>query len=138
MKYITKLTPEEKTTLTEAYQNHPCARVRLRAHALLLNNRGFLVIRIRDLFSVRHQTVSAWLNAWESEGIIGLYDQPRSGRPQILTPEEQERFLAYAKEKPRQTKAAAARVEQETGKQASIDTYNRIIRNQARAESALA
>lgn len=134
MKYITPLTPEEKDTLNEAYLKHPCARVRQRAHAVLLNDRKYLISQLRQLFDVRHQTVSAWLKAWETDGLIGLYDDPRSGRPAILTADEQSNLLSYWEENAKQTKAAAARLQAETGKEASLHTFRRILRKMAKHE----
>jgi transposase len=103
----------------------------------LLNNRQYLVTHLRELFEVRHQTVSSWLVAWETYGLMGLYDNPRSGRPPILTADEQNRFLSYWEGNSLQTKAAIARLQAETGKEASIDTFKRVLKKMAR-EGAVA
>ncbi|MDP2903063.1 MAG: GIY-YIG nuclease family protein [Methylovulum sp.] len=76
MKFITKLTLEEKLTLTEAHRNHPSFCIRQRAHALLLNDRGYLIPRLGELLEVQHETVNGWLKAWETDGLLGLYDRP--------------------------------------------------------------
>jgi len=128
MKFVAQLTTEEKETLTEAYLHHPNARVRQRAHAILLNNRHYLVTQLRELFEVRHQTVSSWLDAWENYGLMGLYDDPRSGRPPILSESEQSQFFTYLQNDSLQTKAAIARLQEETGKEASIDTFKRVLK----------
>lgn len=36
------------------------------------------------MFSVDRDTVSRWFDEWEKEGLKGLHDQPRSGRPAKL------------------------------------------------------
>jgi len=77
MKQIAPLTEVEQMTLTEAYHHHPTFRVRQRAHALLLNQRGYSMARIRELFEVQHETVSRWVHRWEAEGLVGLFDQER-------------------------------------------------------------
>ena len=128
LKFIAKLTPEEEVTLTEAYHNHPLFRVRQRAHAILLNNRRYVIARLSELFESQHETVSSWLDKWEAEGLIGLYDCPRSGRPARFTVEEQSVFLGYIDENPHQPKAAAARLLEETGKKASLDTFKRVLK----------
>ncbi|WP_254257838.1 helix-turn-helix domain-containing protein [Methylobacter tundripaludum] len=74
LKFIAKLTPEEEVTLTEAYRNHSLFRVRQRAHAILLNNRRYVIARLSELFESQHETVSSWLDKWETEGLIGLLD----------------------------------------------------------------
>ena len=119
MKFIAKLRPEEEATLVEAYRNHPLFRFRQRAHAILLNNRGYVVSRLSELFETQHETVSSWLSKWETEGGIGLYDCPRSGRPTRFTEDEKATFLSYIGENPHQAKAAAARLLEETGKKAN-------------------
>ena len=81
MKFITPFSDEEQLTLHEAYRHHPSFRVRQRAHAVLLNNRGYKKVRLSELFEIRHETVSSWLHQWETDGVVGLFDPPRSGRP---------------------------------------------------------
>ncbi len=114
--------------MTEAYRNHPSFRVRQRAHAILLNNRKYVVARLSELFEAQHETVSSWLDKWENEGLMGIYDCRRSGRPARFTAEEQVKFLNYIDENPHQPKAAAARLQDETGKEASLDTFKRILK----------
>lgn len=128
MKFIATLTPEEWITLTDAYHHHPVFRVRQRAHALLLNARGYKVAQLREWFETRHETVSSWLDRWEAEGITGLFDQPRRGRPATFTEEEAARFIGYIDENPHQPRAAAARLQEETGKEASPDTFKRLLK----------
>ena len=128
MKFITPLTENEQTTLEEAYRNHPSFRSRQRAHALLLNNRRYTIAQMCKLFETRHETISAWVDQWELKGIMGVSDAPRSGRPATYTDEEQSRFLHHLDKNPHQIKAAAAKIEEETGKDAAIDTYKRILK----------
>ena len=115
-------------TLTEAYRNHPLFRVRQRAHAILLNNRRYVVAKLCELFEAQHETVSSWLDKWEAEGLMGIYDCPRSGRPPRLTVDEQAAFLGHIDESPHQPKAAAATLLKETGKEASLETFRRILK----------
>lgn len=87
-----------------------------------------MIARLSELFEAQHETVSSWLDKWETEGLIGLYDCPRSGRPARFTVEEQAAFLGYIDENPHQPKAAAARLLAETGKKASLDTYKQVLK----------
>ena len=106
MKQIAPLTDAEELTLTEAYHNHPIFRVRQRAHALLLNRRGYSMARLRELFEVQHETVSRWLQRWESEGLTGLMDGTRSGCPQKLDDKDVELVMKAIKKNPHQLKMA--------------------------------
>lgn len=135
LKFITRLTLEEEVTLTEAYRNHPSFRVRQRAHAILLNNRRYGVAQLCGLFETQHETVSSWLDKWEAEGVIGIYDGARSGRPARFSEAEQAVFLSYIDENPHQPKAAAARLMEETGKGACPDTFRRVLKKSLRLET---
>lgn len=128
MKFIKPLSEAEQRTLTEAYRNHPVHRVRERAQALLLSSRGYPVVRLSEIFKVEHETASGWIDAWEGEGIVGLFDRPRSGRPRNLTDAEQEMLLAEVEKNPHQLKAAAATVMEKTGKVFSLDSLRFLLR----------
>lgn len=94
----------------------------------MLNNRRYVIAWLSKLFEAQHETVSSWLDKWESEGLMGIYDCPRSGRPARFTAGEQADFLGYIDENPHQPKAAAARLLEGTGKVASLDTFKRILK----------
>lgn len=129
MKFIKPLSKEEQQTLDEAYRNHPTHRVRERAKALLLSSRGYPVVRLSEIFETEHETASGWIDAWEREGIVGLFDRPRSGRPRNLTAEEQEMVLTEVEKNPHQLKAAAANVTEKTGKVFSLDSLRFLLRS---------
>lgn len=128
MKFINPLSDEEQRTLTEAYRNHPSHRVRERAQALLLSSRSYPVVRLSEIFKVEHETASGWIDAWENEGIVGLFDRPRSGRPRTLTEEEQKMFLAEMENNPHQLKAVASKVMEQTNKVFSLDSLRSLLR----------
>ena len=70
-------------------------RARTRAHGLLLSAQGTTIKDIAKTYQVHRVTVSAWITNWEHHGAQSLHDQPRSGRPTLLTPEERDIALAY-------------------------------------------
>ena len=47
---------------------------------------------ISKAISLSRRTVQHWVRRYNDHGIDGLGNQPRSGRPPILTPEEQQRL----------------------------------------------
>lgn len=133
MKFIAPLSDEEETTLNEAHRNHPAPRVRQRAQAILLNARGHTMTALKGLLAVRLETVSSWLTNWEAKGLVGLFDPPRSGRPPRFTAEEVKQFISYIDKNPHQPKTAAARLQEETGKTASPDTFKRMLKKKITA-----
>lgn len=128
MKFVSRLTPAVKLTLKEAQQYHPSSRTRQRAHALLLSNKSYPLAQLTDIFDVHRNTVSQWIDDWEAYGLVGLFDQPKSGRPAILDDEDVKCFRQYIDKNPHQPKSAMAKVEAETGKTASYDTYKRALK----------
>lgn len=126
MKYVSSLSPQQVQVLQDLQHDDTSARVRMRAHSILLSNRKYTINQIAAIYEVYRDTVSGWLDAWEQAGPPGLRDQPRSGRPPQLTPAEQERAIELLKETPRALKTALAKLSQETGKQLSVWTLKRL------------
>ena len=128
MKYIKPLIDAERITLDEALRNHSSARVRARAHAILLSDRRFKINEIARVFKVDRDTASHWLNEWETYGIIGLYDERRSGRPPKLSEAEVEAVKEFIVDEPRSMKTVAAQVGEKLHKKISLDTLKRLAK----------
>jgi transposase len=56
-------------------------RVALRAQMVLLCARGYRVPQIAQIHDCGEDVVRLWLHRYRAEGIAGLADEPRSGRP---------------------------------------------------------
>ncbi len=52
-----------------------------RAHFVLLSHKGFSCTEIGEMLGHAKNTVRRWHERYQAEGICGLLDQPRSGRP---------------------------------------------------------
>lgn len=128
MRYVNALTEAEKVTLEELMKNNNYARVRVRAHAVLLSDRHFKVNDIARIYAVDRDTASRWLSDWETYGLMGLYDEPRCGRPPKLSAHEVAQLNDLLQEDPRSIKRLALRVEQVFHKIVSLDTLKRWAR----------
>ena len=95
---------QEIQTLEEMLKNYPSHAPRIRAHAILLSHAGFPVSMIARVYSVCRQTVSTWIHAWDTVGICGLLDKPRSGRPRILCQGAEVDALTRINQSPRSLK----------------------------------
>lgn len=75
------LTSDEVTTLEACslHARHP--RQRRRAQALLGHHRGQSLNQLATFYAVRYATVHAWVKAWREDGLAGLAEGLRSGRP---------------------------------------------------------
>ena len=79
MVYI-HLTKSQREELS-AVSRQAIGRVALRAHMVLLSDRGFTVPQIAAIHACGQDVVLIWLHRYEQQGVSGLEDAPRSGRP---------------------------------------------------------
>src|SRR5713101_6767609 len=101
VRYVQPLTDEQRELLEKTMKEDTAFRARSRAHSLLLSAAGTPIKIIAKTYQVHRVTVSAWIKKWEHHGAQSLHDQPRSGRPSKLTPDEQALAQQYIKEEPR-------------------------------------
>jgi transposase len=128
MRYVQPLTPEQRELLEKTMKDDASFRARSRAHSLLLSDQGATINDITQTYQVHRVTVSAWITAWEQHGAQGLYDQPRSGRPSKLSPEEQALAKQYLKDEPRSLKRVVERLAQKTAKRISMSSLKRLAK----------
>ncbi len=100
-KFVKTLSDEERKKLIENHQNHPNFRVRHRSHTILLSHQGSTREEIARICRVRRDTVSFWIDAWQEFVFKGLEDNERSGRPPILTVQEQAKAIEIAMRNPK-------------------------------------
>jgi len=122
------LTDEQRELLEKTMQYDGSPRARARAHSLLLSVQGMVINDLAKIYQVDRDTVATWIKKWEQDGEASLHDQPRSGRPPKLTPEEQELAIAYIKEEPRSLKQVVERLVTKTAKRISISALKRLAK----------
>lgn len=127
-RFVSDLTDDEISTLNEMVKNHHSYRVRRRAHAVLLSSERFRIDDIASVCKADRDSVSSWLKAWETEGIMGLYDLPRSGAPPKLTEADIGIIGKFIKEYPNSPKIILAKSIEKTGKNFSMSSLKRIVR----------
>ena len=128
MKFVTPLSKSEQITLQCMRDYHSCRRVRMRAHGIILSHLGYAVQDIAFTFDVCRQTVSSWFDDWDSHGLAGLYDNPRSGRPMALNEQEVDYVMQLTAQEPRSTKKIVASLEEQRGKKVSMSTIKRTLK----------
>jgi transposase len=88
--------------LDELYRSTKLARLRTRAQMILLNvEQGLRATQIAPLVRESERTVQRWLHRYQAEGVQGLYDAPRSGKPGKVTQAYQDQLLASVRLRPR-------------------------------------
>ncbi|OGX84980.1 hypothetical protein BEN47_15595 [Hymenobacter lapidarius] len=78
------MTVAELTALENHSRHAAHHRERRRALAILGHHRGQSLPQLATLFAVRYATVHDWLTRWQGQGLAGLAEGARAGRPPKL------------------------------------------------------
>ncbi len=70
-------------------------RIKERLLMVLLSLEGHRASKIAQIVHRDVDTVLLWLHRWNSSGFLGLHDSPHSGRPSVLTPDEQRQTVDW-------------------------------------------
>ena len=76
-----RMTANQLAAVLDLIESSPCPRVRRRAEAIKCVHDGQPVKQVAEALGVQAKTVYAWLKRFRDEGLDGLYDRPRAGRP---------------------------------------------------------
>ena len=131
MKFVNPLNETEIATLQAMHRYHPSRRARMRAHCILLSHQHYTLHDIAQVYHVSRRRVSVWINRWHDCGLVGLYDQARSGRPPIYSDHEQQHIDRYLQMYPQDVKKIIEEMTHETHKRVSPKTMKRYIKKKA-------
>lgn len=115
--------------LERIYRQSRHHQVRQRAHGLLLIHRGIKVEELPKIFQVSSKTLYNWINKWESEGLVGLYNKPGRGRKPTFNPEQREQIKTWTEEEPRQLKRVGQKIQEQWQINTSKKTIQRILKS---------
>lgn len=93
-RYISDLSESEQGYLQAMVKESIHHRERQRARAILWSHQGQDMESILRLLKVDRDTLSSWFTRWEREGMTGLQDKPRSGRPPANSEAEKKNLRA--------------------------------------------
>jgi len=98
---VRELSEAERSTI-EAWRGTRAGSVRLRDRACIvaLSAQGWWVSDIARIVRVTPQVVRKWITRFNAEGLDGLQDQRRSGRPPTYTAEQIGEVIAVSLLKP--------------------------------------
>lgn len=125
---VDTLCKAELVTLESMRKNHPSQATRVRAHAIVLSNRGYSIQEIADVTAVCRQTVSSWISRWETKGLIELIDKPRSGRPRVLSEAQEQGIIGAIKKQPRKLKQVASELSEQFGIRVTVSKLKRLCK----------
>lgn len=100
---LRELTADERTALEKLARSRT-AETRLveRAQIILAVADGERPSHTAERLQITRKTVYTWIKRFDTNGIDGLYDQPRSGRPATYSPDAVATVIATALSKPQE------------------------------------
>jgi transposase len=125
---IREINPLSFKLLERIYRESRHHQVRQRAHLLILASQGVKGEELMKIFQVSYKTIYNWINRWESEGMVGLYNKPGRGCKRTFNPEQESRIREWARQEPRQLKKVLQKIKEEWEIEVSTETIKRILR----------
>jgi transposase len=100
---LRSLSDDERTTIERlAHSRTAPARQVERAQIIWLALQGLAVAAIAQQLRLHKQTVRDWLKRFNHNGLSGLDDLPRGGKPPTYTPEERAEVIALTLTNPQE------------------------------------
>ena len=128
MRYIKGLSKETLKLLKRIYKFSKFEQVRQISLVIQLSYQGYKIAELMEIFQVSRNTIYNWFNAWDKNGLVGLYDSKGRGRKQKLNIEYQEKIKQWVKENPKNLNIVRDKIYKETGIIISIKTIKIIIK----------
>jgi len=95
--HVRSLSDEERRTIEQrAHSRTAAARQVERAKIIWLAAQGLLVPAIATRLGIHEQTVRDWLKRFNAQGMAGLDDRPRPGKPRTYLSEQRSEVVATA------------------------------------------
>src|SRR5690606_11065970 len=121
-KFASIKSPQQRDELIAIWKNDPHHYTRMRAHAVMLSSEGFEISTLVRIFSVDRDSLTSWIDRFESGGPEALKDADRPGGPPKLNEEEQEILKELFGKFPHWPARVLAELEKRTGKQIGEST----------------
>jgi transposase len=97
---ITNLTPSAHQDLVDLYQTTKLPRIRTRAQMMLLSvEQALKVPQIAQIVRESERTVQRWLKRYQAEGINGLQDAPKTGKPSKVSATYRQLLLSSVRQR---------------------------------------
>ncbi|ACK64730.1 transposase (plasmid) [Rippkaea orientalis PCC 8801] len=125
---LRELSTETKKLLITISRLSKSPQVRNRSQCIILSYERVSIPQLRKLFRVSEKTIYNWLNRWEAQGLLGLYNEKGRGRKAKLSQEQQEHIKQWVKEEPKNLKKVALKIYQQWKIDVSKETIKRIIK----------
>lgn len=136
---VSELEPSELQQIQSVYNRIKEVRIRTRTQMILLAvEQNMTAPQIGQIVRKNEQTVRRWIKRFNAEGVNGLYDAPRPGSPEKVTPEYRDRLLNIVRQRPRALEQPyslwtlarlADFMAEERGLRVSTETVRRVLKS---------
>jgi transposase len=126
---LREINPLSFKLLERIYRQSRHHQVRQRAHFLIMVSQCVKIEDLMKIFNISYKTVYNWLNRWEYDGILGLYNKPGRGRKRIFNSQQEEQIRDWTREEPRQLKKVVQKIKENWNIDISTDTIKRILKS---------
>ena len=136
--HLDSLSADQLRELDDLYRTTRDVRVRTRAQMILLvAEQRLAVSEVAPIVRESGETIRRWIHRYEAEGLEGLSDAPRSGKPAKAGTAYRERLVELVRRRPRTLDLpfsmwTAARLAdhlaEETGLRMSVASIHRLLR----------
>ncbi len=121
------INPLSLKLLNRIYRESRHHQVRQRAHFLILDSQNIKNENLMKIFKISYKTMYNWLNRWEYEGMVGLYNKPGRGRKKTFNSAQSAQIRDWVKLQPKQLKQVVQKIKEEWCINISTETIKRII-----------
>ncbi len=129
MRFIRDLNVDTAKLLKRIYKHSVHPQVRQRAHCILLSYEGKTIPELISIFQVSRNTIYNWMNDWEDNRLIGLYNRTGQGRKPIFNEAQKQQIKVWVKSAPKDLKKVLVRIKEEWGITVSKDTVKRVLKS---------
>ena len=126
-----KSPPYKMATITAFSRFGDPIQFRNRCLCILLSHQQQPVKWLKDHFQVSRLTIYNWLDAWEEQGLRGLYNRPGQGRRPILTTCDKAMVTQHVEQHSQQLKLARQTLRIELNRDFSQKTLSRFLKSVA-------
>jgi transposase len=99
--FVNKLTEQDIRRLKDFDKEIANPNVHDRVRMVLLSHKGYNISRLSQILDLNNDDISKWLKRYESEGVTGLLNRPRSGRPAKITQQHIQLMIEVIEKSPR-------------------------------------
>jgi len=127
MRFVEGLCTSQIRLLTRIHKESKKHHVRQRAHCILLSYQRLHVSELAKIFRKTQRAIYSWLELWETQHFLGLYDKKGRVRKPKLNDAQCRQVREWAKKYPKNLRKIVALVREEYGLSVSRRTIKRIL-----------